>query len=66
MKKDRLILSEYGIEEFYKTVCENEERAFSKKELKQFIEWCERDIYEWMNENWRTFSEDRDCGADAP
>lgn len=59
MKKDRVILSVSGIKDFYKSCCEDEGCDFRKKDLEEFVEWCERDIYEWLNENWRTFTEDK-------
>lgn len=44
------------IRDFFKENCEAENKKFTEKEFKKFLECCERDFYQWLQDNYKYFT----------
>ncbi|MFH1889956.1 MAG: hypothetical protein ABIJ91_00040 [Candidatus Kuenenbacteria bacterium] len=44
------------IRDVFKEYCEKEDRNFTEKEFEKFLECCERDFYQWLNDNLKYFA----------
>lgn len=55
MNANQTFISLKEIREFYKEKCENEKIQFSEKKFKQFVQYCERDFYQWLIDNLNYF-----------
>jgi hypothetical protein len=55
MNANQTIISLNKIREFYNEECEDEGKKFSEKEFKTFVDYCEGDFYQWLEENIKYF-----------
>ncbi len=47
------------IKEIFKEYCKENEIKFTEKDFKDFLEFLEIDIYDWVKENLRCYFRDR-------
>jgi len=47
------------IRNIFKEYCEQENREFTEKEFKKFLECCEKDFYQWIRDSLKYFSASR-------
>lgn len=50
-----VLISAEMVCDFYKDKCNGENTAYSEKEFKSFLEWLDRDSYQWLKDNWKSF-----------
>jgi len=43
------------IRDAFKEHCEEEDKKFTETEFSKFLECCERDFYQWINDNLKFF-----------
>ncbi len=55
MNKYKSIITQKGIETFYKHKCKELGNKFTDKKVELFVIFCERDFYDWLNSNFRYF-----------
>jgi len=55
MTKKSTIINIDEIRNVYKERREEENKKFTEKEFKKFLECCERDFYQWLNDNLKYF-----------
>lgn len=55
MKANETFISLKEIREFYKDYCIDEDKKFSEEEFENFVDCCERDFYQWLNDNLKYF-----------
>lgn len=47
------------IQDVFKENCEEKGRKFTEKEFKKFLDCCERDFYQWLDDNIKYFERER-------
>lgn len=54
-----IIINIDEIRDFFKENCEEENKKFTEKEFAKFLECCERDFYQWLNDNLKYFADEQ-------
>jgi hypothetical protein len=55
MTKENTIINIGEIKNLFIENCEEENRKFTEKEFSKFINYCERDFYQWIRDNYKYF-----------
>ena len=55
MEEYKSYITQEKIRIFYKQQCKEEGRKFTESEFIQFLKCCERDFYQWLNDNIKYF-----------
>lgn len=53
--KHKTIITLSEIHSFYKEKCAEEGNVYSKKKFEQFLNCCEIDFFQWLNENFNFY-----------
>lgn len=56
MTKKSTIINIDEVRDVFKENCEEENKKFTEKEFKKFLECCERDFYQWLRDNYKYFT----------
>lgn len=56
MNSTQTFISIQAIQDYFKTKCLENNIEYSENEFQKFIECCEKDFYQWLNDNFKFFS----------
>ena len=52
----RSIINIDEVRDFFRENCEEEDKKFTEKKFKKFLECCEKDFYQWLRDNYKYFT----------